>query len=129
MAGIHRSVEIIHRRPGASIINYKVRSSKSGNLSVSVKMRTSSLPTVVTARLFADEQITADGDWKAAPNELWSQQQFSIEMDTTDHASNAGEIMQVMPEKWTLLHRLNSQVRSKTFNNGRQKHRTCIRSS
>ena len=90
MAGIHRSVEIIRRPSGANIIDYKVRSSKSGNLSVSVKMRTSSLPKVVTARLFADEQQTADGDWKPAPNELWSQQQILIEMDTTVPASNVG---------------------------------------
>eukprot|EP00536_Pseudo-nitzschia_multiseries_P018977 jgi/Psemu1/230919/e_gw1.3519.1.1 len=72
MAGVHRSVELSRRRPGADMIDYHVRSSASGNLSVSVKMRKTSVPMLVTARLFADKQLTADGEWEAAPNELCS---------------------------------------------------------
>jgi len=87
MAGIHRSVELIRRRPGADIVDYKVRSSASGHLSVSVKMRKASVPMLVTARLFADEQLTADGDWKAASNEIWSQQKLTTTGGTATVAS------------------------------------------
>lgn len=88
MAGIHRSVEMIRRRPGSDVMDYKVRSSESGSFSVSVKMRMPSLPTRLTARLYPDEQLTADGGWKAAPSAVWTQERFLESADTDISTEN-----------------------------------------
>jgi hypothetical protein len=85
MAGIHRSVELIRRRPGADILDYHVEAPASGDLCVSVQLRESSKPQqssrTILARLYDDEQLTADGDWKAN-TEIWSQRQ-SVEDPTS----------------------------------------------
>ena len=74
MAGIHRSVELIRRRSGADILDYHVSSPASGNLCVSTHLRESSNNATkrkITARLYSDEQLTAEGDWKKK-EEIWS---------------------------------------------------------
>ncbi len=62
-------------------MDYEVKASASGHFSVSVKMRMPCLPTLLTARLFSDQQLTADGDWKASSRAIWSQERF---LPTTD---------------------------------------------
>lgn len=70
MAGIHRSVELIRRPAGADILDYQVQADASGNITCSVDFR----PTFpargerrIVLELYADEQLTADGEWKEGP--------------------------------------------------------------
>lgn len=103
MAGIHRSVELIRRRPGADILDYHVSSPASGDLTVSVQLQElpstpvlASTERIVTARLYADQQLTADGDWKRAKEEIWSQ---SLNGENSTILQFKGQIPNV--QSWT----------------------------
>jgi beta-galactosidase len=107
MAGIHRSVELIRRSPKADIMDYHVAAAASGDLTVSVQLRESALlqppkeeRRVVTARLYSDEQVTADGaDWKEAKRELWSQRQTVDPTSATTTLTFQGQLEDIQP--WT----------------------------
>ena len=70
MAGIHRSVELIQRPPKADILDYQVQADATGHLSVSVECRHDfphgggGSKRKLILRLYDDQQLTADGDWK-----------------------------------------------------------------
>jgi beta-galactosidase/beta-glucuronidase len=76
----------------------------SGDLTVSVQLRESSLfrpkeERVVTARLYSDEQVTADGaDWKEAKRELWSQRQ-TVDPTSATTVTFEGQLDDIQP--WT----------------------------
>lgn len=73
--GIHRSVELIRRPRGADIVDYQVQADATGHITCHVECRRPTIATatadcqkVIVARLYKDEQLTADGDvWKAGP--------------------------------------------------------------
>ena len=93
MAGLHRSVELVQRSVGADIMDYRVNATALGEINVKVQLRNSASDgsgsgssrnsvssekdsystRTITARLYADEQLTAEGDWKMASQELWSE--------------------------------------------------------
>jgi beta-galactosidase len=65
MAGIHRSVEIIRRKPKADIIDYQIQADASGHLDVHVECRPKSGQEVsrsIVLRLYDDEQTSDDGN-------------------------------------------------------------------
>lgn len=73
MAGIHRSVELVRRPIGADLIDYRVQADADGHLGISVDVRESeSLSSrKVVAKLYSDEQLTADGDWRQG-GQVWT---------------------------------------------------------
>jgi beta-galactosidase/beta-glucuronidase len=71
---------LIRRKRGADVVNYHVSAPASGDFAVQVQLRPSSYSysskqqqRVLTARIYNDLQLTADGtEWKAR-EEIWSQ--------------------------------------------------------
>ncbi len=65
MAGIHRSVELVRRPAGADIIDYRVQADADGHLGIAVDLRKTTFSNQkVVAKLYSDEQLDRDGDWK-----------------------------------------------------------------
>jgi beta-galactosidase len=109
MAGLHRSVELVQRSVVADIMDYRVDATALGEINVKVQLRNSasggsgsgsgsgigryivsseqdsSSTRTITARLYADEQLTAEGDWNMASQELWSE---SISITNVSNAVN-----------------------------------------
>lgn len=81
MAGLHRSVELIHRPARAKLLDYRVQATADRDLTICLKVgqssRTSSMPSLrFRAQLFADKQLSPDGDqWKEAESVLWEEEQ------------------------------------------------------
>lgn len=69
-------MEIVRRPKGADIMNYKIHADADGRLKITVDCR-GSFPgnkdagRKITAKLYADEQLTPDGEWKKGP-EIWN---------------------------------------------------------
>ena len=87
MAGIHRSVELIQKPRTCYIEDYRVQADASGLLSVVVELadqvvvRQHLADRQLVAKLYADVQTTADGDWTPAGAPLWEK---SIRADEGD---------------------------------------------
>ena len=108
MAGIHRSVEIHQRCNGADIRNYQiVEASANGNFHVRVDLRDDDLlgnahhprPNAqITARLYNDLQLDADGIQWQARDELWAET-----VEIAPHGQNAVEFQTRFPnlQLWT----------------------------
>jgi beta-galactosidase len=126
MAGLHRSVELVQRSVGADIMDYRVDATASGEINVKVQLRnsvsddsgggssrnivsseqdSSSRTRTITARLYADEQLTAEGDWNMASQELWSKSTSITNTTSTPNKENTSlvELQTVLPnvKLWT----------------------------
>lgn len=74
MAGIHRSVELVRRPHGANIMDYRVQADADGHLGISIDVRGPDSNQKVVAKLYADEQLTSDGDWRKG-REVWKSEE------------------------------------------------------
>lgn len=79
MAGIHRSVELVTRPRDAAVLDYQVQADASGRLFCRVECSRSAATAAatrtkqfVTARLYADQSHTADGDDVVLGECLWT---------------------------------------------------------
>jgi hypothetical protein len=118
MAGLHRSVELVQRSVGADIMDYRVDATALGEINVKVQLRNStangtsgnsvsseqdccsSTRRTITARLYADEQLTAEGDWSMASQELWSE---TISITNTSTITTPNKEMTSLVEFYTVL--------------------------
>jgi beta-galactosidase len=93
MAGIHRSVELIRRPPGADILDFAVQADASGLLNCAIDFRPAASKAsrrTVQVELYNDVQLSAEGDWQAGTGVmtyehtlLADQIQQTISMDMT----------------------------------------------
>jgi beta-galactosidase len=119
-------VELVQRSVGADIMDYRVDATASGEINVKVQLRnsvsddsgggssrnivsseqdSSSRTRTITARLYADEQLTAEGDWNMASQELWSKSTSITNTTSTPNKENTSlvELQTVLPnvKLWT----------------------------
>jgi beta-galactosidase len=72
MAGIHRSVELVRRPVGAKIMDYRVQADADGHLGIVVDLKECGVSNRrVVAKLYSDEQLSPDGEWKVG-DEIWT---------------------------------------------------------
>jgi beta-galactosidase len=72
MAGIYRSVELVRRPVGADILDYRVQADADGHLGIVVDLKESGVTNRrVVAKLYSDEQLLPDGEWKVG-DEVWT---------------------------------------------------------
>jgi beta-galactosidase len=87
MAGIHRSVELIRRRPQADLVDYQVQADASGDINVWVHVRHSALQQQkrrILCQLYTDEQTSPEGEWKQGERVLT----WEHVMDANDTTNN-----------------------------------------
>jgi beta-galactosidase len=122
MAGLHRSVELVQRSVGADIMDYRVDATALGEINVKVQLRNSTASggsgsgsgsggssrnsvssseqeRTITARLYADEQLTAEGDWNMASQELWSETISITNTKTSTSTSTSKNNTSTTPNK------------------------------
>lgn len=104
LAGIHRSVELVRRPPGADISDYRVQADANGHLHIVVDVEPNNLSAkmpnrkrAVVARLYSDEQTTPDGDWKEG-EEIWN---FSATVDPETQQCLISDFVTPTPKEWS----------------------------
>ena len=100
MAGIHRSVELIRRPPGADILDYVVQADATGHLNCSVDLRAETVRNrtrLLRMQLYNDVQLTADGDWKHGHLLLTQEEEFSGDQ----HHASFSDLEAPLLKLWT----------------------------
>jgi len=89
--GIHRSVELIRRPTGADILDYQVQADASGHITCHVECRRPTTGATnycnVVARLYDDQQLTADGDEWEEGKCVWTASKEISKKNSDNHIS------------------------------------------
>jgi beta-galactosidase len=88
MAGIQRSIELIRRPVDATLLDFQVQADATGHIAIHAWTRASN--STIVARLYADEQLSPDGDrWKQGSC-LWEATGTTSARDGARHQNKNG---------------------------------------